>query len=78
MADFTGAHIWKAARLAVLLDAQDRGLLKGRSLQQIATALGTGPHGEPVDRSTILRDLRQIPQVRALREVLASRLSALE
>jgi hypothetical protein len=58
----TDRAVAKAARMAALLEADDRGLLAGRSLQEIADALGHGNH-----RSTILRDLRQLPEVRRLR-----------
>jgi len=57
----------KSARLAVLLELDRAGLLAGRTNQQIADAFGQGLH-----RSTILRDLRQLDDLK--RE--ARRLSA--
>ena len=44
----------KAARIAALLLLDDKGLLEGRTLQELADLLGG------VDRSTILRDLSLI------------------
>ena len=57
----------KSARLAVLLELDRAGLLAGRANQEIADAFGQG-----LRRSTILRDLRQLDDLK--RE--ASRLSA--
>lgn len=54
----------KAARLAVLMELDNRGLLDGMSYQAIADAL-KGPNEEAVNRSTILRDLRDLDTVRA-------------
>jgi len=61
------ARLEKSARLAVLLELDRAGLLAGRTNQEIADAFGQGLH-----RSTILRDLRQLDDLK--RE--ASRLSA--
>lgn len=54
----------KAARLAILMELDNQGLLDGMSYQAIADAL-KGPHEEAVNRSTILRDLRDLDAVRA-------------
>lgn len=56
----------KAARLCVLLDLDERGLLAGKSLAVIAGWFG-------VQRSTILRDRRLLPQVRRMREQIKRR-----
>lgn len=54
----------KAARLAILMELDNQGLLDGMSYQAIADAL-KGPNEEAVNRSTILRDLRDLDAVRA-------------
>ena len=59
----------KAARLAALIELDDRGLLHGKTLQAIADAVGGG-----TNRSTILRDLRLLPKVRVLRQQMRKRL----
>jgi hypothetical protein len=59
----------KAARLAVLLVLDDEGLLRGRTLQEIADALGGG-----LNRSTILKDKRLLPKVRKRRNTAARKL----
>lgn len=48
----------KAGRLAALLLLDDEGQLEGRTLQELANLLGG------VDRSTIMRDLRDLPVAR--------------
>ena len=53
------ARLEKSARLALLLELERDGLLVGRSNQEIATAFGHGLH-----RSTILRDLRQLAELK--------------
>ena len=53
------ARLEKSARLAVLLELEQEGLLAGRSYQEIADAFGHGLH-----RSTILRDLRQLDELK--------------
>lgn len=52
----------KAARLATLLHLDDQGLLTGHTLQEIADAIGVG------HRSTIMRDLRLLDDVRTMRD----------
>lgn len=52
----------KAARLAILLEMEDRGLLENMSYQRIADMLAGD--GESVNRSTILRDIQDLPLVR--------------
>lgn len=52
----------KAGRLIALLAAQERGLLDGLTLQQIADLTGVG------HRSTAMRDLRLLDQVIAYRD----------
>lgn len=54
----SGIRITKAARLVILLELHDHYLLKGRTLEQIAQVFGVG------HRSTILRDLRELPALR--------------
>jgi hypothetical protein len=49
----------KSARLVVLMQLQDAGRLDGLSLQKIADLFTPSPN-----RSTILRDLRDVPRVR--------------
>jgi len=53
------ARLEKSARLVVLLALDRDGLLVGRSIQEIADAFGCGLH-----RSTILRDLRQLAELK--------------
>ncbi len=65
----TQATLVRAARLTVLLALDDAGQLDGRSLQDIATALRQDNH-----RSTILRDLRLLPQLRRVRNQALQRL----
>jgi len=60
----------KAARLAVLATLDAEGWLQDRTLQEIADALGMGNH-----RSTILRDLRELPAVEKAIERVTKRLS---
>ena len=64
------ARLSKAARLAVLLALDDAGLLEGRTLQAIADALGDG-----INRSTILRDKRRLPEVRRRRDAAMRKLA---
>jgi hypothetical protein len=61
----------KAARLCILLDMQDAGLLEGKSLAQIARLF-------KVQRSTILRDKRILPQARQLRARISKELRDME
>ena len=65
------ARLSKAARLAVLLALDDAGMLEGRTLQSIADALGDG-----INRSTILRDKRRLPEVRRRRDAAMRKLAA--
>lgn len=53
--------IEKSARLVVLMRLQDSGHLLGLSLQAIANLFPTKPN-----RSTIMRDLRDLEKLRAL------------
>ena len=53
------ARLEKSARLAVLLELDRDGLLVGRSNQDIANVFGHRLH-----RSTILRDLRQLAELK--------------
>jgi hypothetical protein len=55
-------RLTKAARLMILLELQERGVLDGLTLQQIADLFH-----DPPNRSTILRDLRMLPQVKTIR-----------
>lgn len=64
--------VTRAARLAALLYAQDLGLLDGLSLRDITEVLGLGN-----DRSTISRDLRDLPKARWIRDRLIDRLKSL-
>ena len=64
------ARLSKAARLTVLLALDDAGLLEGRTLQAIADALGDG-----INRSTILRDKRRLPEVRRRRDAAMRKLA---
>lgn len=59
----------KSARLVVLLELDQDGLLEGHTLQAIADAFGDGLH-----RSTILDDLRQLKQIKRLRAKIIHRL----
>ena len=63
--------VYKAARLIILLDLADAGLLEGLSLQQIADMFGDAPN-----RSTILRDLRQLPKLRKAVSDMRNKLTA--
>ncbi len=56
--------ITKAVRLVILLDIDDHGGLGNRTLQEIADMF---PLPRP-DRSTIMRDLRELPRLRAARQ----------
>ena len=62
----------KAARLAALLVAQDRGLLENYTLQDIADAIGGGIH-----RSTVMRDLRELEAVRDIYHQITDQLKDL-
>lgn len=66
----------KVARLAALVYASERGWLKGRSLEEIARVLA-GEGEEPVNRSTILRTLRDVEPARELRDRMIERLRSL-
>lgn len=60
----------KSARLVVLLDMDDHGLLDGVSLQKIADLFD-----QPgLNRSTILRDIRELPALREEINLIYSRL----
>lgn len=63
--------VYKAARLIILLDLDDAGLLDGMSLQQIADMFN-----DDLNRSTILRDLRQLPKVRSVIKAMRKKLTA--
>lgn len=63
--------VYKAARLIILLDLDDAGLLDGMSLQQIADMFN-----DDLNRSTILRDLRQLPKVRNVVKTMRKKLTA--
>ena len=68
------SRVQKAARLAVLYELDQNCILSGHSLQEIADALGEHNH-----RSTIMRDMRSLKQVkravkRAKRKLDADRL----
>jgi hypothetical protein len=56
-------RLTKAARLMILLELDERGVLDGLTLQQIADLFR-----DPPNRSTILRDLRMLPQVKTIRD----------
>ena len=60
----------QAARLAVLLALDDAGMLERRTLQSIADALGDG-----INRSTIMRDKRRLPEVRRRRDAALRKLA---
>lgn len=60
--DKTEMIIEKAARLTVLLELDDRGLLDDLSYQKIANMLDVSD--DAVNRSTILRDIRELDKVR--------------
>ena len=64
------ARLEKSARLAVLLELDRAGLLAGRTNQEIADAFGQGLH-----RSTILRDLRQLDDLKREAGRLSARLN---
>lgn len=53
------ARLEKSARLVVLLELERDGLLSGLSNQEIADVFGHGLH-----RSTILRDRRQLAELK--------------
>lgn len=53
-------HSIRAARLVVLLELQEAGLLKDRTQQELADAFGMA------HRSAICRDLRELKRVRKL------------
>jgi hypothetical protein len=55
-------RITKAARLMLLLEMQEHGELKDKSLQQIADMFPHAPN-----RSTILRDLRVLDKLKKVR-----------
>ena len=57
----------KSARLIVLMEIQDGGLLESLSLQQIANLFPDKPH-----RSTIMRDLRDVAQLRKTLKAMRS------
>jgi len=67
------SSLHKSARLAALMYAQERGWLDGLSMDAIAHALA-GDGEEPVNRSTILRTLRDVEPARALRNRMIERL----
>ena len=66
----------KAARMAALIVAREQGWLEDLSLNAIAKVLAGD--GEPVNRSTILRDLRMLDEVISLRNRLVERLRNLD
>lgn len=61
----------KAGRLAALLLLSEQGQLEGRTLQELANLLGG------VDRSTIMRDLRDLPTARRYYNSAAAALATL-
>lgn len=61
--------IHRTARLLALAAAQETGWLEGHTLQEISDALALGN-----DRATILRDLRDLPEILDLRDRLIARL----
>lgn len=66
----------KAARVAALLYAADAGWLDDPTLTLDAIAKALAGEGVPVNRSTILRNLRNLAEVRDLRNLLIERLRA--
>ena len=62
-------NVNKAQRLIILRDLQDEGLLEGRSLQEIADAFDCDLH-----RSTIMRDLRDLEELRPISKAVRLRL----
>lgn len=56
-------RLTKAARLMILLEFREAGLLDGLSLDKIAALFP-----EPPNKSTISRDLRRLDQVKAIRD----------
>ena len=65
------SRVQKAARLAVLYELNQAGLLSNHSLQEIADALGEHNH-----RSTIMRDLRSLKQVKRMMQRARRKLDA--
>lgn len=63
------ATLAKAARLSVLLALSDEGLIEGRTLQSLADAFG-----DNLNRSTVMKDLRDLPTVRRERDRLMKRM----
>jgi len=63
-------RIARAARLVILLELDRAGYLETHSLQEIADALGQDNH-----RSTIMRDLRTLSDVKAALQEARARLS---
>jgi ubiquinone biosynthesis protein UbiJ len=63
----------KAARMAALLYERRQGWLEGRSMDEIARALA-GEGEAPVNRSTIMRDLREVERMAEQYEKLVERL----
>lgn len=63
----------KAVRIAALIHAREQGLLEGHSLNEIARVLA-GDGEVPVNRSTILRNLRDLDEAIELRNRLVERL----
>lgn len=59
-------RLTKAARLMILLEMQERGELVDLSLQKIANLF---PEPKP-NRSTILRDLRRLEQLKKIRDAM--------
>ncbi len=65
------SRVQKAARLAVLYELDQADLLSPHSLQEIADALGERNH-----RSTIMRDLRSLKQVKRAVKLAKRKLDA--
>lgn len=63
-------HIRSGARLAILLELKREGMLQDLTLQQIADALGDGRN-----RSTIMRNLRDLQLVESEIERVRDRLN---
>jgi hypothetical protein len=60
----------KSARLVVLLDMDEHGLLDGTSLQKVADLFNQ----PKLNRSTILRDIKELPALREEINMIYSRL----
>jgi len=61
------AFLRRGARLAVMLELADQGQLEGRSLREIADAIG-------VHRTTVMRDLDLLPELADERDKIRLRM----